>query len=162
MQADLRPPRHPVDRRAIRWWAVQALVWVLPPVLVLGLLAALIAPARPWLLPWVPVIGVPGLAYALVVPARRYRIHRWEVTDEAVYTASGWLWRKWRVAPMSRIQTVDTVRGPLQQLFSLSGVQVTTASAAGSIRIHGLDRHVAATLVEHLTARAQAVPGDAT
>ncbi|MFI7444190.1 PH domain-containing protein [Nonomuraea indica] len=162
MEWELRPPRHSVDRRAIRWWAVQALAWVLPPVLVLGSLAALIAPARSWLLGALLIVALPGAVYALLMPARRYRVHRWEVTEEAVYAASGWLWLKWRVAPMSRIQTVDTVRGPLQQIFSLSGVKVTTASAAGSIKIHGLDRHLAAALVEQLTARAQAVPGDAT
>ncbi|MEU4830663.1 PH domain-containing protein [Streptosporangium sp. NPDC023615] len=162
MEVDLRPPRHPVEPRAIRWWTARALVWVLPPVLVLALLAALIPPARPWLLATLLLVAVPGLGYTLCMPRQRYRIHRWEITEEAVYAASGWLWRTWRVAPMSRIQTVDTVRGPLQQVFGLSGVKVTTASAAGSIRIQGLDRHQATDLVEHLTARAQAVPGDAT
>ncbi|GAA2997677.1 PH domain-containing protein [Streptosporangium longisporum] len=162
MEVNLRPPRHPVEPRAIRWWTTQALAWVLPPVLLPALLAALIAPARPWLLAAALLVAVPGLGYALCMPRRRYRIHRWEVTDDAVYASSGWLWHRWRVAPMSRIQTVDTVRGPLQQVFGLSGVKVTTASAAGSIRIQGLDRHLAADLVEHLTARAQTVPGDAT
>nr|BFE83548.1 hypothetical protein GCM10020093_061490 [Planobispora longispora] len=130
--------------------------------LVLALLAALIAPARLWLFLALLVIAVPGLAYTLLMPRQRYRIHRWEITDEAVYAASGWLWHRWRVAPMSRIQTVDTLRSPLQQVFGLSGVKVTTASAAGSIKIQGLDRQLAADLVERLTARAQAVPGDAT
>ncbi|GAA0954515.1 hypothetical protein GCM10009560_78440 [Nonomuraea longicatena] len=135
---------------------------MLPTVLTLGLLALLIPPARLWLLVSLAAVGVPGLAYALIVPRLQYRVHRWEVTEDAVYAASGWLWQVWRVAPMSRIQTVDTVRGPIQQLFGLSAVKVTTASAAGSIKIGGLDRDLAAALVEHLTARTQAVPGEAT
>jgi membrane protein YdbS with pleckstrin-like domain len=40
---------------------------------------------------------------------------------------------------MSRIQTVDTVRGPLQQLLGLSTVTVTTASAAGPLQVKGID-----------------------
>ncbi|MBG0827159.1 PH domain-containing protein [Planomonospora sp. ID67723] len=162
MEMELRPPRHRVAPRAIRWWTAQALVPTMPPALVLALLALLIAPARPWLLLALLIVAVPGLAYVLLMPRQRYRVHRWEVTDDAVYAASGWLWHKWRVAPMSRIQTVDTLRGPLQQIFNLSGVKVTTASAAGSIKIQGLDRRLAADLVEQLAARAQAVPGDAT
>ncbi|MET9337071.1 MULTISPECIES: PH domain-containing protein [unclassified Nonomuraea] len=162
MRLELRPPRHQVDPRAVRWWTTQALVPVVPPVLVLGLLALLIPPARAWLLLSLAVVAVPGVAYAAIMPRRRYRVHRWETTEDAVYAASGWVWYKARVAPMSRIQTVDTVRGPLQQIFKLSGVKVTTASAAGSITIQGLDHVLAADLVERLTARTQAVPGDAT
>ena len=46
--------------------------------------------------------------FTLAVPPLRFRIHRWEITDEAVYTLSGWLVREWRIAPISRVQTVDT------------------------------------------------------
>lgn len=60
-----------------------------------------------------------------------------------MYTRAGWVRQQWRVAPMTRIQTVDTVRGPLQQLFGLSTVVVTTASAAGPLRIEGLDHGLA-------------------
>jgi membrane protein YdbS with pleckstrin-like domain len=63
---------------------------------------------------------------------------------------------------MSRIQTVDTERGPLQQLFGLATVTVTTASAAGALRLAGLDHAVADDLVEQLTETTQATPGDAT
>jgi membrane protein YdbS with pleckstrin-like domain len=63
---------------------------------------------------------------------------------------------------MSRIQTVDTERGPLQQLFGLSTVTVTTASAAGALRLAGLDHALADELVEQLTQITQAARGDAT
>lgn len=101
-------------------------------------------------------------AYAVVMPRWRFRVHRWETTDTAVYTLSGWLWQQWRVAPLSRIQTVDTVRGPLQQLFGLSGVTVTTASSAGAVEITGLDHLLATELVERLTETTQSIAGDAT
>ncbi|WP_425464753.1 hypothetical protein [Nonomuraea terrae] len=87
----LRPPRRPSDPRATRWWLTQALVTVLPPVLVLVLLAWLIPPARPWLLLSAAIIGVPGTAYAIVMPPWRYRVHRWESTENAVFTRAGWV-----------------------------------------------------------------------
>jgi len=103
-----------------------------------------------------------GGVYVVVMPRWRFRIHRWEATEDAVYTSAGWLSQEWRVAPMSRIQTVDTARGPLQQLLGLSTVTVTTASAAGPLQVEGMDHRQARALVEQLTATTQATPGDAT
>lgn len=158
----LRPPRNRVERRAIWWWTTQELLEALIPALVLGVLAMIIGPARFWLLLAMIVVLAAGVPYAIVVPLWRYRVHRWEATDDAVYAKTGWLWQEWRIAPMSRIQTVDTERGPLEQLFKLSSVTVTTASAAGPIKIAGLDHELAADLVRRLTATTQAVRGDAT
>jgi membrane protein YdbS with pleckstrin-like domain len=114
----------------------------------------------PW---WVFVlVGLALAAYVLVVPQWRYVVHRWEVTDTAVYTQTGWWARERRIAPMSRIQTVDHVEGAISRLFGLATVTVTTASAAGALEIAGLDRDVARRLVDELTIKADAVEGDAT
>ncbi|MEE1825229.1 PH domain-containing protein [Streptomyces sp. BE20] len=156
----LRPPRHRLERRALGWWSAQAALVALPPVLMLALLTALIPPARTWLGLALAIVSAAALAYLLVMPAWRYRVHRWEATDDAVYAVSGWFWQRARIAPLARIQTVDTASGPVQRLFGLAGLVVTTASAAGPVRIQGLDRQVAADLAETLAARAQALPGD--
>jgi hypothetical protein len=63
---------------------------------------------------------------------------------------------------VSRIQTIDTKRGPFQQMLGLSTVTVTTASAAGPVEIEGLEHEVAQRLVVELTNTTQATPGDAT
>jgi len=97
-----------------------------------------------------------------MVPRSRYAKHRWEATDQAGYVRNGVFVEDWRVAPLSRVQTVDTQRGPLQQWLGLSTVTVTTASTAGSLKIHGLEKEAAADLVERLTAATEATPGDAT
>ena len=102
------------------------------------------------------------LAYVAVVPSWRYLVHRWEVTDTAVYTQTGWWARERRIAPMSRIQTVDHAEGAISRLFGLATVTVTTASAAGALEIAGLDKDVARRLVDELTIKADAVEGDAT
>jgi membrane protein YdbS with pleckstrin-like domain len=101
-------------------------------------------------------------AYVAVVPQWRYLVHRWEVTDTAVYTQTGWWARERRIAPMSRIQTVDYAEGPIARLFGLATVTVTTASAAGALQIVGLAKARALQLVDELTLKADAVEGDAT
>src|SRR6478672_863435 len=112
---------------------------------------------------WMPVVlGVVTLAAAILIPMWRYAVHRWEVTETAVYTQTGWWRRERRIAPMSRIQTVDYVEGAIARFFRLASVTVTTASAAGALEISGLDRDRARSLVDELTLKADAIPGDAT
>lgn len=159
----LRPPARQVSPRAVRWWQLRAVVTlvvlVVPQVVVLVLMGA----KAPGWLTWTAVgTAAIALGYAILVPPLLYRIHRWEVTPEAVYTLSGLLVREWRIAPISRVQTVDTEHGPLQQLLKLATVTVTTASARGPVKISGLEAHAAAELARTLTETTQATPGDAT
>jgi membrane protein YdbS with pleckstrin-like domain len=124
-------------------------------VIVLVVLGILIAPARFWLLLSAAAVAVVGIALMIIQPWLSYRVHRWETTDDAVYVRSGWLWREWRAAPLSRVQTVDLVRGPLQQRFGLATVTITTASAKGEVKIEALDADQAEDLVHRLTVLTQ-------
>jgi membrane protein YdbS with pleckstrin-like domain len=114
-------------------------------------------PAWAWTAYAVVVIG-----YAVAMPLYRYRMHRWETTERAVYTQTGWLSRERRIAPMSRVQTVDFEQGVVARMVGLATVTVTTASAAGALRIEGLAVPVAHQLVSDLTRRADLETGDAT
>lgn len=158
----LRAPAHTLDPRAVGWWRARWLLLTAVPVVVLAVLGAFLASARFWLLLPAAVLAALGIGCAVVVPLWWFRTHRWEVTDEAVYVRTGVLWQEWRIAPMSRIQTVDTVRGPLEQFYRLATVTVTTASSKGALRIEGLDHELAAELAERLTRITQDTPGDAT
>jgi len=158
----LRDPAHHVSPRAIVFWTVRAVPgWL---ILLAGQLFWFVASADQGSLR-VAALGVTvvlAAAHLVVMPRWRYRVHRWEVTNNAVYTQSGWLSQERRIAPISRVQTVDTERGPLEQLFGLANVTVTTASAAGPLRIHGLDRTTADDLVAQLTEITSRSEGDAT
>ncbi len=159
----LRPPAHQVDPQAVRWWQLRAVPTIV--VLLAAQVAGIVLIDGGWstLLTVTAVVTlVAGVAYELVVPRLLYRLHRWEVTDEAVYTLSGWVVREWRIAPISRVQTVDTEHGPLQQMLKLATVTVTTASARGPVKIAGLADGHARELARTLTETTQAHPGDAT
>ncbi|GAA2671208.1 MULTISPECIES: PH domain-containing protein [Actinosynnema] len=158
----LRAPRNRVSRRAITLWTLDAAIGWLVLLAIQLVPYFLVSDASTWQVAGLIATVVAGVAHTLVMPRWRYRVHRWEATPEAVYTLSGWLTQEWRIAPVSRIQTVDTKRGPLQQLLRLSTVTVTTASAAGPVEIAGLDHAEAVRLAEELTSTTQATPGDAT
>jgi membrane protein YdbS with pleckstrin-like domain len=158
----LRPPRHLVSPKARLYWAVRALAgWLVP--LAAEIIWMLVDGGHTGLhVAGLVATAVLAAAHATVMPLWRFRVHRWESTPQAVYTQSGWFNQERRIAPVSRIQTVDSERGPFEQLFGLANVTVTTASAAGPLKIHGLDRATAQRLVDELTQGTQAEQGDAT
>jgi uncharacterized protein len=158
----LRAPRHQVSSKSIVLWTLHAVIgWTVLLIPQLIVLLVLSTPSS-WQVTAAVATLILAVAHTVVMPQWRYRVHRWERTPEAVYTLSGWFNQEWRIAPVSRIQTVDTKRGPLQQMLGLATVTVTTASAAGPVEIEGLDTETASQLVEELTTTTQATPGDAT
>ncbi|MFG1791678.1 PH domain-containing protein [Nocardia sp. NPDC049149] len=155
------PAWRPSPKAKLLWSVQAALFWMFP---FAGLLvwAVLDAGNRGWQLAILLVVLALAALNIGAVPWWRYAVHRWEVTEDAVYTRVGWITQESRVAPISRVQTVDTERGPLERLFGLATVTVTTASSAGAVRIEGLDFPVAEETVTRLTRIAAQHRGDAT
>lgn len=155
-------PANPPSRRAPLVWAIGAAI----PWLALALAQAVwfvLDGSRGVLHASAAAATVLGIAFfVFVVPAWRYRVHRWEIGAQAVYTRTGWLVQERRIAPISRVQTVDTQRGPLDRLFGLATVTVTTASSAGAVRIVALDSEVADRIAAELTDIASIGEQDAT
>jgi membrane protein YdbS with pleckstrin-like domain len=158
----IRPPRYRLNRRFVLWRTLNTLFWFAGVAGGLRLLYGYYEPVRPWLGPLLWIVTAVFAVNLVFMPAYRYRIHRWETSDRAVYALTGWLWREWRIVPVSRIQSVDTVQGPLERLLRLATVQVTTASREGRVKIEGLDAAVAEDVVRRLSEITQDTTGDAT
>ena len=161
----VREPAWSLSRSAIGLWVTEGAI----ASVLLGLAAAAVTifvpPSTPIsFLRWAAPAAV--LLYAVVAigvrPFIRFRVHRWEVTADAVYTLTGWLTRTWTLVPISRIQTVDVTRGVLQQLFGLSTVAVLTASSQGTVRVWHLEADVAQRVADDLAHRAEQVRDMAT
>jgi uncharacterized protein len=155
------PANRPSRKAPLVWALGSAISWV---ALIIAQLVWFFVDPRPgWLHAGPALATVFGVAlFVFVVPLWRYRVHRWELGAHAVYTRTGWLVQERRIAPISRVQTVDTQRGPLDRLFGLANVTVTTASSAGAVRILALDNDVANELVAQLTDIAAIGEQDAT
>lgn len=158
----LRAPSHQVSPRAIPFWTVSALVGDALLVIAATLAYVLVPDVPGWVGLVVLLLGVLAVLHVLVMPRIRFRVHRWEVSDTAVHTREGWIGRQSRIAPISRVQTVDSRQGALMRLFGLASITVTTASAAGPITIDCLDAEVAREVVARLTAITAVTEGDAT
>ena len=162
----LMDPANPPSRKAPLVWAIRAGI---PWLMVVA--AQLVWVVRDGLAVWLQVLAavltlLGIVAFVVVAPLWRYRVHRWEISltsgPPAVYTRTGWITQERRIAPLSRVQTVDTYRGPLDRLFGLANVTVTTASSAGALRIVALDSEVADRVVAQLTDIAALGAEDAT
>jgi membrane protein YdbS with pleckstrin-like domain len=157
----LRVPANRISRRAISYWTARAALGGAFAVLVEAAIAAAsgFSAAMGYL---IACTFVAAAAHAVIMPRWRYRVHRWEVTDQALYTRSGWFSVHWQIAPISRIQTIDSHRSVGERIFGLANVTATTASAAGPVRIHGLDRELADMLLDQLAVATGQSAGDAT
>jgi uncharacterized protein len=172
MDLRLRQPANRVARAAILQWALESLLAAAVFTGILVLIGWGIGSSRPDWLPgwlvdnvrWLPVLGaiVAGVPAVVVQPLVRYVVHRWEVTPDVVFTLTGWIDRRWHIVPISRIQTVDTDRGPLERVLGLATVKIHTASHAGSSEIAGLPAEVAARLAQDLARQANQLRDDAT
>lgn len=155
-------PAYPPSRRAPLVWALGAAIpWL---TFAFGQVIWFVLDGRmPWLHAGIAAVTVLGTVVSVVIaPIWRYRVHRWEIGPQAVFTRTGWLVQERRIAPISRVQTVDTYRGPLDRVFGLANVTVTTASSAGAVRIVALDAAVADQVVAQLTDIAALGAHDAT
>lgn len=149
--------------RAVKFWTLDAIVgWTFFATLQVVWMLIGNLWTNPLHLGGLALTVLAAIVHAAIMPRWRYSVHRWEVTDDAIFVRSGWLTQETRVAPISRLQTVDTRRGFLSRLMGLTTVKITTASSAGALTIHALDDAVAEGVVAKLAAIAQEHAGDAT
>jgi membrane protein YdbS with pleckstrin-like domain len=158
----LREPRHRVSARAVTMWRLSATLGTLPLVAGGVVAWALVSDQQWWATVLLALLVIALSGYVVLMPSIRFRVHRWEVTPTAIHTRAGWLTRETRIAPLSRVQTVDSRQGALMRLFKLASLTVTTASAAGPITVDGLDQEEARRVVAELTEITGRTEGDAT
>jgi uncharacterized protein len=163
MDIALRAPVNLVSTRAPLYWLLSAIPgWLLLLAGEAGLALLTDTVTIQMALVAAACTVVVAAVHLAVMPRWRYRVHRWEVTDEVAYTQFGWLTQERRLAPLSRVQTVDTRRGAFAQALGLADITITTASARGAITIQALDQEVAERTVAWLTDRAQLTTTDGT
>lgn len=86
-----------------------------------------------WMIAIPTVLGLLQVAWAFIQPEIEFRQWRFEIREDEVDMLHGVFVRTRQVVPMSRIQHVDTERGPIQRRYGLSTVKFFTA--AGSMEI---------------------------
>ena len=99
---------------------------------------------------WLVVLGL-FLSQLIWYPNHAYRNWSYQLTDQTLELRFGVVWEKSVLIPLSRLQHVDLHRGPLEQHFGLSSLEVHTAGTQNaSHKIPGLEPEVAIRLRNEL------------
>lgn len=87
---------------------------------------------------WISLLlGILTLLDVLISPYFRYHRYRYSINDESIDIIEGYLFVKRSVVPVERIHKIQTKKGPIDQLFRVAKVIVTTGG--GDVTISFLE-----------------------
>lgn len=108
------------------------------------------APKVLLLIIWFNVLGI-FLSQLFWYPQRAFRRWSYQLTEQTLELQFGVVWQKSVLIPLSRLQHVDLHRGPLEQRYGLSSLEVHTAGTQNaSQKIPGLEPEIAIRLRNEL------------
>ena len=88
---------------------------------------------------------------ALASPYFRYHRYRYSINEECIDIKEGYLFVKRNIVPIERLHKLQTLKGPIDQMFKVAKVVVTTAG--GDVTIRFLKEEKAEQIAENLRGR---------
>ncbi len=82
------------------------------------------------------MIGIVGVdfLYLIVSPKVRYERYRYSITEDAIDVREGFIFIKRSIVPIERLHKIAIEKGPIDRMFKLAKVIVTTAGGDVTIR----------------------------
>ena len=74
------------------------------------------------------------ILYMIVSPKVRYERYRYSITEDAIDVKEGFLFIERNIVPIERLHKIAIEKGPIDRMFNLSKVIVTTAGGDITIR----------------------------
>ena len=97
------------------------------------------------------IIMILEIIETIVSPLFRYQRYAYEFTDEEVQIKEGYLFLTHTIVPISRLHKIEISSGPLDRLFGLAKVEITTAG--GDVTIKFLEKDKAEHIADSLKQR---------
>ena len=94
------------------------------------------------------VLLVQAAVCVITIPRIRYERYRYIIDSANIRVREGIFWIKETIIPMERLHKLQVSQGPVDRMFNLSSVKVTTAGGDGVIKFLADDE--AALIAEHL------------
>lgn len=88
---------------------------------------------------------------ALASPYFRYHRYRYSINEDCIDIKEGYLFVKRNIVPIERLHKLQTLKGPIDQMFKVAKVVVTTAG--GDVTIRFLEEEKAEQIAENLRGR---------
>ncbi len=97
------------------------------------------------------VVGVLLVANAAISPYFRFHRYRYSIGAEFIDIYEGYIFVERNIVPLERLHKMQTVRGPIDRIFKVAKVVVTTAG--GDVTLRFLDEEKADFIAENLGRR---------
>lgn len=94
------------------------------------------------------ILGGVILFNALVSSYFRFHRYRYQIDEEFIDIREGYLFVKREIVPIQRLHKMETLRGPIDTMFGVAKVKVTTAG--GDVVIRFLEQEKAERIAEGL------------
>lgn len=91
------------------------------------------------------------LAYVVAAPIVRYKRYKYYIDEDMLVVVEGLFFVTKSIAPIERIHQIAVKRGPIDRMYGMSNVVVTTAG--GEVKIAFLDNDVAEEIADRLRVR---------
>lgn len=115
--------------------AVSYVLWFIPEGIMIGQMLAVL-------------FGVLILANAIISPYFRFHRYRYKIDEEFIDVREGYLFVTREIVPIERLHKMETIRGPIDTMFGVAKVRVTTAG--GDVTIRFLEQEKAERIAEGL------------
>ena len=142
-----------LSKRALGCMYTAAIIWA-----VVGIIGIVVANVM-WLIPEGIQIGttisivvaILIIANAAISPYFRFHRYRYSINDEFIDIYEGYIFVERNIVPLERLHKMQTMRGPMDRMFKVAKVVVTTAG--GDVTLRFLDEEKAEFIAESLGRR---------
>ena len=97
------------------------------------------------------VLGVILIANAAISPYFRFHRYRYSIGEEFIDIYEGYIFVERNIVPLERLHKMQTLKGPIDRIFKVAKVVVTTAG--GDVTLRFLDEEKAEYIAESLSKR---------
>ncbi len=147
-----------IEKKTIYDWMIRRTVLVLIFYAITHLFAVFFDKNQEYGL-WLSLIILLGivdtllLINAYIMPFVQYKKYNYEIRADEIYLEYGVIFKHTIVLPIVQLQHIAYTEGPIQRLFNLASLHISTAGA--DLKIEGLMRDVAIDLVNSLNTQAK-------
>lgn len=124
-----------LSKNAIGCMFVATLVQLLITTSILGIIWAIFGQRFPSIVKNIMIgIVVIDILYLIISPKMRYERYRYSITEDAIDVREGFIFIERNIVPIERLHKIAIEKGPIDRIFKLAKVIVTTAGGDITIR----------------------------